>query len=253
MAILFISFGGPTQAYHDALNRICNQAKASNMFDKVIGYTEKDLQNDAKFWEKHKNFIESNPKGYGYWIWKSYINYKTIQEANDDDIIVYADAGCELQFNNIDRLKYYIEIVKNKSMDLNEFGILGFNGFFLEQKYTKMDTIISVYRGNYDIYESMQIVATAFIYRKCKNTKNIMSLWYKKSCIYHLIDDSPSQFENDPLFREHRHDQSLFSLIMKDHGCFTLDYEIGLWQNGISRPGPSFIWDARNASGVSLI
>lgn len=254
MAIIFISFGGPSDAYHAALNRICDQARSCKIFDKVIGYTEKDLQNDVKFWKKHKNFIESNPKGYGYWIWKSYINYKTIEEvADEDDIIVYADAGCELQVNNVERLKYYIGIVKNKTMDFNELGIVAFNGFFLEQKYTKMDTIVSIYRGNYDIFESPQIVATAFVYKKCQNTENIMSMWYQKSCVYHLIDDSPSTFENDPSFKEHRHDQSIFSLVFKDQGGFTLNYEIGLWENNVSKPGPSFFWDARNASGVSLL
>ena len=253
MATIFISFGGPTPAYHDALTRICDQATSSKMFDKVIGYTEKDLQNDVEFWKKHKDFVNANPRGYGYWIWKSYINYKTIQEANEDDIIVYADAGCELQLKNSDRLKYYIEILKNKTMDFNEFGILGFNGFFEETQYSKMDTIVSIYRGNYDIYNSPQIVATAFIYKKCENTENIMSVWYQKSCIYRILDDRPGTIVNHPSFKEHRHDQSIFSLIMKDHGCYSLDYEIGLWDASGCRPGPSFFWDARNISGVSLL
>jgi hypothetical protein len=116
-----------------------------------------------------------------------------------------------------------------------------------------MDTIVSIYRGNYNIYNSPQIVATAFIYKKCENTENIMSLWYQKSCIYRILDDRPSTIENHPSFKEHRHDQSIFSLLLKDHGCFTLGYEIGLWENNVSKPGPSFFWDARNASGVSLL
>lgn len=254
MAIIFISFGGPSDKYHDALNRICNQARSSGAFDKIIGYTEKDLQNDVEFWNRHKDFIESNPKGYGYWIWKSYINYKTIQESNDDDIIVYADAGCELQINNLDRLKYYIQWMKPPSdMGLEEVGMLAFNGLFQEKIYTKMDTILSIFTGNYDLFKSYQIVATAFIYKKCENTENIMSEWYRKSSIYHLIDDSPSVAENDPAFKDHRHDQSIFSLVLKNHQCFTLEYEIGLWANRISVPGPSFFWDARNISGESLL
>ena len=248
MAIIFISFGGPSDKYHDALTRICNQAKSAKIFDKVIGYTETDLQNDTEFWDKHKGFIESNVKGYGYWIWKSYINYKTIAMVDDDDIIVYADCGCELQINNIDRLKFYIDVVKN-----NDVGILVFNGFFLEEKYTKMDTILNLYCGNYDISNSNQIVATAFVYRKCNNTENIMSLWYRKSCIYHLINDTASISQNSLIFKDHRHDQSVFSLIVKGEGCLTLEYEIGLWDNDKSKPGPSFFWDARNLSNVSLL
>ena len=35
------------------------------------------------------------PRGGGYWIWKSHI-IKKINEINDNDILIYLDAGCSI-------------------------------------------------------------------------------------------------------------------------------------------------------------
>ena len=43
--IYFLSFGGPTDNYIDAVNRICNQAIDFNLFKKIYKYTDKDLIN----------------------------------------------------------------------------------------------------------------------------------------------------------------------------------------------------------------
>ena len=40
---------------------------------------------------------------------------------------------------------------------------------------------------------------------------------------FSLIDDSPSKSENMNGFREHRHDQSVFSLLFKVHGCIPFE------------------------------
>jgi hypothetical protein len=69
----FITFGAGGQNYYDAVNRLINQVKILNIFDKIIGYTDNDLKNDVEFWTKHSNFIENNKRGYGYWLWKPYI------------------------------------------------------------------------------------------------------------------------------------------------------------------------------------
>ncbi len=93
-----VAFGGPTENFHWAINRICTETEQLKVFDKIIGYTEKDLMNDTDFWEKHGNFITNNARGYGFWLWKSYLTLKTMSEMNDNDILVYADAGCWMQY-----------------------------------------------------------------------------------------------------------------------------------------------------------
>lgn len=76
---VFITFGAGGQNYIDAGKRLIKQAKSTGYFDKTILYTEKDLKNDKHFWNPHSEFISKNKRGYGYWIWKSYIIKKQWQ------------------------------------------------------------------------------------------------------------------------------------------------------------------------------
>jgi hypothetical protein len=75
---VFITFGGPRYKFNKPLERIYNQAKHFSLFDEIVCYDENDLKKDAVFWNKHHNFIENNPRGYGYWIWKPYLIQKKL-------------------------------------------------------------------------------------------------------------------------------------------------------------------------------
>jgi len=65
---VFITFGAGNTNYYDACNRLVKQANNLSIFDKIISYTDDYLKNDNIFWTQHKNFIENNKRGYGYWI-----------------------------------------------------------------------------------------------------------------------------------------------------------------------------------------
>jgi len=209
--IYLATFGGPTGSFHWAVNRICTEAEQMKIFDKIIGYTEQDLINDTNFWDKHGDFITKNARGYGYWLWKSYLTQKTMNEMNDDDILVYADAGCTMNVDGKNRLLEYFDIVNN-----SKFGILSFDLGFHEKAWTKMDIID--YFEAYDLLETGHLCATAFILRKCEHTLNLVEKWYTACCEYHLIDDSPSKIPNSNFFAENRHDQSIFSVIRNKLG-----------------------------------
>ena len=206
---IFASFGN--DKYYNCLNRIHKQAESFNFFDNIICYTDKDLKNDEYFWNKHGEFIEKNPRGYGYWIWKSYIIIKILKTMNENDILVYADSGCTLNQKGIDRLNEYIDIV-NKS----EFGILTFKLTHLVKTWTKMDLIKHFDAEKY--LDTQQLVAGIFVLRKCDHVVNIFDIYFNTSCNYQFLNDNPSNLKNDETFIEHRHDQSIFSLIIKKYG-----------------------------------
>ena len=90
-----------------------------NLFTDVIGLKDDYLKNNAEFWDQHNDFMENNPFGYGYWLWKPYVVKKQLELMNDNEILCYIDAGCVLNNNPtaINRFKKYINIVKN-----NEYG-----------------------------------------------------------------------------------------------------------------------------------
>jgi hypothetical protein len=217
----FLSFGN--NIYSDSLNRIKNEALVFNIFDNIYTYNDIDLQQFTDFWDKHKIFLCNNNRGYGYWIWKSYLTLKTLEGMNDDDILVYADAGCILNNNGINRLKEYIEIVKN-----NDSGNISFQmDNNLEKTWTKMDIFNYFNIKNTDNYfSSPQLIGGIFIMRKCNIVMKIVNEWYEiMSNNYNLIDDSQSISNNDISFKENRHDQSIFSILRKKYGSVILSDE----------------------------
>ena len=233
----FITFGGPTDNYHQTVNRICNETKAIGVFDQINGFTDLDLKNDYDFWSKHGDFIQKNPRGYGYWLWKSYLVNKVLNTMSDNEILVYADAGCSINSNGKTRLLEYFDIV-NKS----KFGFLSFRLSHLIKTYTKMDTID--FFDARDLLDQYQLVGGIFILRKCEHSVRLIHAWYEFCSYYHLIDDTPSIIPNDSSFIDHRHDQSVFTLLIYKIGGEIIDDEtyFNNWnQDGIKYP----IWATR--------
>jgi hypothetical protein len=212
----FITYGGPAENYYRALKRIELQANELNVFTDIKLFNDKDLINEKDFWTKHSEFILNNSRGYGYWLWKSYLNYKIINESNENDIIVYADVGCLIDIENKNKFHEYINILNN-----SDVGIIVYEmPWYSEKQWTKRDTLKYMNSDNEDILNSGQIFATWFMYKNCENTRKIMNEWYNIcSNNYNLIDDSPSINENYSEFYENRHDQSIFSLLCKKYGC----------------------------------
>jgi len=130
----FITFGGPTSNFHYAVNRIFNEAQNIDFFDEFKCFTETNLKNDKMFWNKHGNFIENNKRGYGYWIWKSYLIKKSLETINDNDILIYCDAGCQINKNGIARLHEYVDMLNSNA---ENYGILSFQLQYEELLYTK--------------------------------------------------------------------------------------------------------------------
>jgi len=214
--IYFQSFGNSN--YYGALERIKNQAIRFGVFDKLFIYNDNHLKYDRHFWGNHGSFIVKNPRFYGYAIWKPYLMLKTFESMNDGDILLYCDAGCELNVKGKQRFLEYIDIVNS-----NDKSILCFQLEHIEKRWNKMDLIHKL--NAHDLINARQILSGISFWKKTEKTIRFLREWYDLSCNYHLIDDSPSILKNDPVFCEHRHDQSVFSLLCKKYGANVLDDE----------------------------
>ena len=209
MSINFITFGGGNSNYLEAGSRLCNQATKINLFNKITFFTDTFLQNDTEFWERHSNFVIKNKKGYGYWLWKPYLIKKTIETLNDGDILLYLDSGCEINSNKRNEMINYFGMVKTNYI------ITSFT--FTEKNWNKMDLILHLNANSSEFIETPQRQAGAQLLYVCDKTRRLVNEWYETACNYHLIDDSPSIAKNCDGFREHRHDQSIFSLLTKKY------------------------------------
>lgn len=227
MSFNFITFGSHDN-YVDAMIRLYKQAKKLNIFNKISAYSGDYLKNDIDFWKKHKDFIENNKTGYGYWLWKPYIIKKEMEKMNDGDILLYIDCGCELYDKEKSWLNKCIEYVK-KDLIIGTYSsyYIGRNKTIIgkfycyEKEWTKMDLVMKLNMNNDKYLESPQHQAGVIMFYICNQTRKLVNEWYDLGCDYCNIDNSPSINKNLDVFKEHRHDQSIFSLLTKKYDIYS--------------------------------
>ena len=194
-----------------------------NVFDKILVWDENDLDDD--FREKWKHVLTPNVRGYGYWVWKPYIILKALKELPEGGILLYLDAGCHLNNHAQKKLeKYFLELITDK-LGVKAFPVSRLKKRLeLEKNWTKGDVFnYLACRKMKEITLSAQIEATHILCKKCASSVQFINKWYdiiEKN--YSLVTDKPSISHNFPDFIEHRHDQSIFSVLFKMNGgvCF---------------------------------
>uniref|UniRef100_A0A6C0B7V2 Nucleotide-diphospho-sugar transferase domain-containing protein n=1 Tax=viral metagenome TaxID=1070528 RepID=A0A6C0B7V2_9ZZZZ len=209
----FITFGSHAN-YIDAAIRLCNQAYPFYLFTTITAYTGAYLKKDKTFWKQHGEFITKHKRGFGYWLWKPYLILKTMNQLKDGEIILYLDCGCELDLSEKKYLIDSIEIVKKDK-------IIGSDTQCMEKVWNKRDLIEFLDMDKDEHTSSSQRQAGALMIFVCDETRKLVNEWYQLSCDYHNIDDSPSILPNCTEFKEHRHDQSIFSLLTKKYNVFS--------------------------------
>ena len=209
-----ITFAAGSINYIEAGERLVKQGNNLKLFDKSILFTDKNLMNDKIFWDKHSDFIKKNKRGFGYWLWKPYIILKTMNELENGDILLYLDCGCEFIENNKDLIIKYFDYVKKDKIIGNEIKTL-------EGQFSKMDLIDYLKLNNENILKSYQREAGANMFYVNDETKKLVEEWYNIGSEYNFIDDSSSKLKNINGFKEHRHDQSIFSLLTKKYNIYS--------------------------------
>lgn len=209
-----------------SLNRIQKQSLEMKTYDNVFIFDETRLNKDFK--DKFKDYLIQGSRGYGYWSWKPQIILQVLNQVEDGDVVQYSDSGCHLNKNGKARLVEYFDLAKN-----SKNGILSFRSknidelnedekFYgnLEFKYNKADLLS--YLGvvnNSSITNTVQYEAGIIFVRKDATTVKFFEDWINVfSKDFHFIDDTPSVLPNIEGFIDHRHDQSIYSILCKLKG-----------------------------------
>jgi len=209
--------------------RFLEQSNQMKIYDKIKIFGYNDL--DVKVKKQIDFFYKQNKKRlFGYACWKSYIINFFLNQIPENSILQYSDIGCEFNPNGIKRLVEYVNLCKKyniltfqyKSPDINFNPKFSYQKYY-EYQYTKEDVFnyFNINRQNVIRYTE-QIWSGTIFFKNNKFSRNILSQWSKILSINNLIDDTPSTKKNHDGFIEHRHDQSLFSLICKTNNIFSL-------------------------------
>lgn len=177
----------------------------------------------SEFRELNKQILESK-RGAGYWLWKPYHIYKAMLLCEENDILIWADAGVEFVAN------------VNQIISRMDEDIFFFTNGFPHVEWCKGDVMQYVlpkdYYGKYewDFYkESKQVQASVIFFRVNQKTKDFVKEWLLYCQMPGFIDDSPSKLPNYPAFAEHRHDQAVLTCLQIKHG-----YKLHFWPTNYS-------------------
>lgn len=185
----------------------CSQSAKQVGFDEIISYRDKDIDHEFK---NKNSYIFSQARGYSYWLWKPYFIDKTLEKMQDGDLLVYSDSGSYYQSS----VQPLIDRIKN-----DKHGVLSFelNGLF-EKEYTKRDAFILMDLDKDKYTQSSQREATYIWIIKNDFTVNLVKEYLEFAQNENIITDLPNTMgENYPGFKDHRHDQSIWSLLCKKY------------------------------------
>jgi len=207
--------------YKKAKQRILNQAEDFGVFKTIKAFGPDDLTNEFK--EKYKEILNM-PRGGGYWIWKLDIIKQTMNNINENDYIVYLDAGCTINKLGMNRFNEYINMFNNSE---SEYGVLSFQMPHLEKLWTTSQIFkyFNIENGD-DVSETGQYMSTIIMMRKNNHLRKYIEEFEK--CIEtdkYLITDNYNEINQLSCFRDNRHDQSISSIIRKKIGSIVIEDE----------------------------
>ena len=217
MKLKIISFG----SNFDYINLAEKTVKSvKNLYSK----SETKVFNPKDLPDIFNNYAKSYSKGYGYWLWKPYIIREALSTINENDILLYVDGRSGLRQTG-KPIKWLDKFIVE-----NQFDIASWQMIHKEMCWTNGDLISAFNLDlNSELIKTGQFAATFHAWRK-----NIRSLNFLDEWLNFLLDnrdicrDEDSKKSNHKKFIENRHDQSVFSLMVKtkisnnDHTAFKI-------------------------------
>jgi hypothetical protein len=207
-----ISFSVGLKNNRDIVDRFLLQAKNCTFIDRYTVITDEENKIYDSFMDEFGPIVKANKRGYGYWLWKPYIIKHYINEMEDGEILIYADIGCEFSSAGEKIFKKYINYVS--IYEILAFSTL--NGK-PESAWSKKE-LIDFFKLPDALIKQEQAAATFFMIKVSKFTREFISEWLNLSQVNNIfnINDILIKQQNKN-FIEHRHDQSVFSLLLKKY------------------------------------
>jgi len=231
----FISFGN--ERFKKSRVRIINEANKLEIFDECICEKENILEEDGFKELIGRLSMSGTGRGYYWYMWKPYIIHKHLKDLKDGEILFYCDSGMVIPNTNTTKFKFInmFNLVCDISLcptGIATFITTGIEKDRIEKHFTLLQTLRCLgVENNDNIINSQQCQAGVTIVYKCKKSVEIIEKWYN------LTHSNPEIFIGDYRFckmemmnqcngfKDHRHDQSVWSILCKLHGVTILTHD----------------------------
>ncbi len=206
------------------LEHLLDSVRTFNKDFEIIVFNKEQI--DYEFRNKNANIL-NEPRGGGYWLWKPYIINKTLKNINDGDLLFYLDSK---YYFMKDFTELYLKHMENR--DILVWKNKPNEPTFWMSNWCKMSVLHKYGLCDMVFNEEINISwAGAIFLRKSKISVDVVNEWLQMCCIYEDISDSPSDITNSSSFYEHRHDQSLLTIVLIKYNICLEYFEKGIIQN----------------------
>jgi hypothetical protein len=173
-------------------------------FSDIVAFNRNDLIK-TEFYKENQNILDKK-RGGGYWLWKPFFILETLKKQNDGDIIFYMDCG-DLCSKNI------LDLIQVKIQSNDGFFVIRSNN--INKQWTKRDCFVLMDCDNERYHNGTQLEAGCCGFMKNKFTIEFLQEWLKFALNENILTDVKNICgkENFPEFIDHRHDQSILSLL----------------------------------------
>lgn len=201
-----------TDRFLKAQKRLNRSARKFGI-DHCLSYTNRDIL-QTEFYQKNKDILNQE-RGAGYWLWKPYIILQALEQANEGDIIIYSDSGAEI----IASLQPLVDLCLKRN-GLIFFQVPCYTKTFVNKSWTKRDCFILMEADNETFHQARQVAGSPSLFIKNKVNIDFVRRWLSYCEDPRIITDQPNACgkRNYPEFYDHRHDQSVLSILVKKHG-----------------------------------
>ena len=180
---------------------LLNRSAHDHGIDRIFSYNPNDIDKD--FYQNNRGIL-SKKFGAGYWLWKPYIILEAMKRLPEDAIIFYIDSDCYIA-GDITEL---VDLVKKHSLVFCK-------NYHDNSMYVKRDTYILMGKDYPEAYNSPQLEAGIIMLKNNEFNKKFIELWLEYSKNEQLVTEAPSILGPEmPEFVDHRHDQSIISLLL---------------------------------------
>lgn len=183
-----------------------------------------DLPSDFRL--AHRSILDE-PRGAGYWMWKPWVIVDQLQRLDEGDLLLWVDAGAHF----VGPVERIAAVVERHDLDVWLMG----QGY-RESQYTKRDAFVLLGMDDDHTASTPQRFASCIGVR-CTAAGRALAAEYLAACTdRRLVSDDPNTcgLPNHPDFVDHRHDQSILSLLTKRHGIQVVGE--GLVRDGLHAP-----------------
>ena len=240
--LIFATFGAGRKGWKDASKRISEEARKSKLFANVYSLDANWLKtNDQESFDLILEVMKRNgPRGFGYWIWKPAILAWLVKQ-HPNSPILYIDAGSHIDTEPL--------LIRNFQTLIGSHNIARELAWALpghsDIEWTKKELLSRLAPTNEQM-ESDQIQSGFILLPPTERAKifvnEFRNLAFERNGFY--FTDELEEDQN-AIFRESRHDQSVLSLLWKKYGFYALPD-----QTDPSNFGNSAVIAMRNNTGL---